>query len=197
MLGPMMHVMNRTLVLLIAGGLVLGGCSDDLSSEEDAERAYVGLDKSVDKAIQLGFDGFNSASSANISPQTTTGDLAGTLTINGKVDQGASDNKTMSLTEQMTGYSDTEAATYDTLGTLPVIDLKLSNVPNGTITGTLAGTFSMSGDLEGDITLSLTIAGDLQPAAADPMKVERKPGTTTITGTASSDYGDYAVNLTR
>jgi hypothetical protein len=193
----MMHVMNRTLVLLIAGGLVLSGCSDDLSSEEDAERAYVGLDRSVDKAIQLGFDGFNSASSANISPQTTAGDLSGTLTINGKVDQGSSDNKTMTLTEQMTAYSDTEGATYDTLGALPVIDLKLNNVPTGTISGTLTGAFSMSGELEGEVTLSLTIAGELQPAASDPTKVERKPGTTTITGTATSEYGDYSVNITR
>jgi hypothetical protein len=194
----MRHAIHQTLsLLLLAGGLVLSGCSDDLSSEEDAERAYLGLDKSVDKSIQLGFDGFNSASSANISPQTTAGDTAGTLTINGKVDQGASDNKTMSLTEQMTGYSDDGVITYDTSGVLPVIDLKLSNVPTGTITGTLSGAFAMSGELEGEVTLSLTIAGDLQATAADPMKVERKPGTTRITGTATSDYGDYAVNVTR
>jgi hypothetical protein len=189
--------MVRTLVLLIAGGLVLSGCSDDLASEEDAERAYLGLDKSVDKAIQLGFDGFNSASSANISPQTTTGDISGTLTINGKVDQGASDNKTMTLTEQMTGYADNEESTYDTSGALPVIDLKLNNVPTGTISGSLNGAFSMSGELEGDVTLSLTIEGELQPAATDPMKVERKPGTTRIMGVASSDYGDYSVNILR
>ena len=194
---PMNHALNRTLGLLLAGGLLLSGCSDDLASEEDAERAYLGLDRSVDKAIQLGFDGFNSASSANISPQTTTGDISGTLTINGKVDQGSSDNKTMSLTEQMTAYTDIEGSTYDTSGALPVIDLKLANVPTGTISGTLVGSFSMSGELEGDISLSLAIEGDLQPAAADPMKVERKPGTTRITGTASSEYGDYSVNILR
>ncbi len=150
--------------------LGLAGCSDDVGSEADARRAYVGLDKSVDKAMQLGFQGFNLASSANIDPQTTNGDKAGTLTVSGKVDQGASANKTMTLNEEMKGYSDDGLITYDTTSTLPVIDLKLANVPNGTVNGTLVGTFKMSGDLEGNITLTLNISGELQPMAADPPK---------------------------
>jgi len=180
-------------------GLAIGlaGCSDDVGSEEDARRAYIGLDKSVDKAMQLGFQGFNAASSANIDPQTTNGDKSGTITIGGKVDQGASANKTMTLDETLKDYSDDGQITYDTTGTLPILDLKLAGVPDGTVTGTLTGTFSMSGDLEGAVTLSLSIAGELQPTAADATKVERKPGTTRITGTASSDYGDYAVDVTR
>jgi hypothetical protein len=189
--------MMRRFVLL-AGALFLFGCGDgDVSSEEDAKRAYIGLDKSVDKAIQLGFDGFNAASSANIDPQSTKGDKTGTLTISGKVDQGASANKTMTLSMQMTDYSDDGLVTYNTSGTLPVIDLKLSNIPNGTVTGTLSGAFAMKGELEGSVTLTLSISGNLQPTAADPNKIERKPGTTHITGTASSDYGDYAVDVTR
>jgi hypothetical protein len=168
-----------------------------VGSEEDARRAYVGLDKSVDKAIQLGFQGFNLASSANIDPQSTKGDKGGTLTVSGKVDQGASANKTMTLNEDMKGYSDDGLITYDTAGSLPVIDLKLSGVPTGTVGGTLSGTFKMSGDLEGEVTLSLSIAGDLQPTTADMTKVERKPGTTKITGTATSDYGTYDVNVTQ
>jgi len=36
--------------------------------------------------------------------------------------------------------------------------------------------------------------GQLQ---GDKTKVERKPGTTAVTGTATSDYGTYAVNITR
>lgn len=187
----------KRLFFILSGALFLFGCGDDVSSEEDAERAYVGMDKSVDKAIQLGFDGFNSASSANISPQTGKGDNAGTLTVNGMVDQGASDNKTMSLTMQMTGYTDDGLVIYDTTMPLPVIDLKLSNVPDGTVDGMINGSFTMSGELEGPITLTLTIAGQLQPKAGDMTKIERKPGTTVIKGIASSDYGDYDVNVTR
>jgi hypothetical protein len=188
--------MKRMFVIL-AGALFLFGCSDDVSSEEDAERAYVGLDQSVDKAMQLGFDGFNAASSANIDPQSTKGTKSGTLTVSGKVDQGASDNKVMTLSMAMADYSDDGLVTYNTAGTLPIIDLKLSKIPDGTIDGTLNGSFAMSGELEGNITLTLTIIGDLQPTAADATKIERKPGTTHITGVASSDYGDYNVNVTR
>jgi hypothetical protein len=103
----------------------------------------------------------------------------------------------MSLTEKMTDYSDDGLITYNTLGTLPVLDLKLSKIPDGTIDGTLSGEFTMTGELEGPIVLSLTITGALQPTAADPMKIERKPDTTKIVGTATSDYGTYNVNVTR
>jgi hypothetical protein len=50
------------------------GCGGGVSSEEQAQRAYLGLDKSIGKALVLGFAGFNAASSANISPQSTSGD---------------------------------------------------------------------------------------------------------------------------
>lgn len=191
--------MNRRIFFLPLFALTLGlaGCSDDVGSEEDARRAYIGLDRSIDKAMQLGFQGFNAASSANIDPQMTNGDRAGTLTVSGKVDQGASANKTMTLNEVMKDYSDDGEITYNTSGAGPVIDLKLNNIPNGTITGTLVGTFTMTGELEGNVTLNLTINGELQPTMADPMKVERKPGTTKISGTATSDYGTYDVDLTR
>lgn len=191
----MKTILLCTSLFVFAAALI--GCSDDVGSEEDARRAYVGLDKSVDKAIQLGFQGFNLASNANIAPQTANGDKGGTLTVSGKVDQGASANKTMSLNEEMKGYSDDGLITYDTTGTLPIIDLKLANVPNGTVNGTLNGTFKMTGELEGNVTLTLSIAGELQPTAADPTKVERKPDTTKITGTAASDYGTYNVNVTQ
>lgn len=175
----------------------LSACGGGVGSSEDAERAYLGLDGSIDKAMQLGFDGFNAASSANIDPQSTTGDETGTLTISGKVDQGASSNKTMTLDEALVDYSDDGLLTYDTTpGALPVLDLKLSKIPDGTISGTLAGAFQMSGELEGAVTLSLSIAGELQPNAIDPALVERKPGTTHVTGTAVSDYGTYDVDVT-
>jgi len=188
---------RRIFLPLFALALGIAGCSDDLASEEDARRAYVSLDKSIDKSMQLGFQGFNAASSANIDPQAGNGDRTGTITIGGKVDQGSSANKTMTLNVVLKDYSDDGEVTYNTSGTGPVLDLKLNGIPDGTITGTLVGAFAMSGELEGSVTLDLTINGELQPTMADPMKIERKPGTTKIAGTATSDYGTYEVNLTR
>jgi hypothetical protein len=81
-------------VLLLATILVASACggSDSVSTVEDARDAYLGLDASIDKAITLGFAGFNSASSANISPQTASGSTSVKLTVCGQVDQGASAN---------------------------------------------------------------------------------------------------------
>src|SRR4051812_2313430 len=77
-------------VLLLAS-LGLAACSSDsIDSDEQARRAYLGLDPSVEKSIALGFDGFNAASSANIPTQMAAGDLTGTIAIDGQVDQGAS-----------------------------------------------------------------------------------------------------------
>jgi hypothetical protein len=189
------------LLPILAIACTLTGCGDDVGSEEDARRAYIGLDTSVTKAMQLGFQGFNAASSANIDPQTANGDMTGTITVSGQVDQGASDNKTMNLTMALKDYADKNVEditiTYNTADPLPLLSLKLSKIPTGTIDGTLDGSFTMTGDLEGPVLLKLTIVGDLQPTAADPTKVERKPGTTKITGTAESDYGTYDVNVTQ
>jgi hypothetical protein len=190
------------LLPVLAVAFSLAGCGDDVGSEEDARRAYLGLDKAITKGMQLGFKGFNEASSANIAAQTGNGDKSGTITVTGQVDQGASANKTMSLMMALKDYADNSAEdvaiTYNTASNaLPLLDLKLSNIPTGTVTGTLVGSFTMTGDLEGSVRLNVAISGDLQPTAADPMKVERKPGTTKITGTAESDYGKYDVNVTQ
>jgi hypothetical protein len=179
--------------------LALVGCGGDgVSSAADAEAAYKGLDSSIDQAIQLGFDGFNAASSATIPPQTGKGAKTGTMTISGKVDQGSSSNKTMSLNEALTMYSNDGKLTYATMDSaLPTLDMKLSKVPDGTLTGTLAGAYTISGDLAGTVTLNLSFSGALQPLASDATKVERKPGATHITGSAVSDFGTYDVDLTR
>jgi len=189
--------MNRFIfaipVVLLA---FVAGCGDGVGSEEDARSAYLGLDKSIDKTIQLGFDGFNAASSANIPPQSGKGDSSGTINVTGKVDQGSSSNKTMTLNVELIQYSDDGRITYDTpASALPVIDMKLNKVPDGTMDGTIAGDYQMSGDLEGIVTLSLSFTSDLQPGTNT--LVERKPGTTHIVGTATSDYGTYDVDLTR
>ena len=191
-----LHLSFLAAPLAISASL-LAGCGDGVSSEEKARQAYEGLDNSVDVAIKLGFQGFNAASSANIPDQKASGLVTGTMTIGGKVDQGASSNKTMSLTEKLVEYCDDGEHTYDTDdAALPTLDMKLSKIPTGTLDGTLAGKFLLTGDLEGTVTLNLAFSGDLQ-ATSDGTGVERKPGTTHITGTAESDFGTYDVDLTR
>jgi hypothetical protein len=190
--------------------LVLGACSDDsISSDEQARRAYLGLDGSIEKSINLGFDGFNAASSANIDPQMTAGDATpgGTLTITGQVDQGASNNKGMRLYVGMVGYTDgpfvidddqhTITVTYDTSATQaeqPALDMMLKNIPSGTLDGTLSGDYHLSGDLAGDVTLDLTFSGTLMADSGDT--VVRVPGSTHVTGTATSGDGVYMVDVT-
>jgi len=176
--------------------------SDSVDSNENARRAYLGLDPSIDQCIQLGFDGFNSASSANISPQMDTGTKAGTITVTGQVDQGSSANKGMRLDVAMAGFDDGPfeinsnhdkiEVTYDT-DTSPTLDMMLKNIPTGTLDGTLAGTYHMSGDLTGDVTLSLTISGTLMDAGGG--SVGRVVGTTHVTGTAVSGDGTFDVDV--
>lgn len=204
--GNLTHISLKYLGLLLCCPLfaACGGDSDDNSgqpavkSTADAEHAYLGLDASIDKAITLGFDGFNAATNANIAPQDANGDHAGTMTVTGQVDQGASSNKTMHLSEALTTYSDDGHLTYDTdAAALPALELKLTKVPTGTLSGTLMGSFKIGGDLTGSVTLDLSFDGTLRPNADDATKVEREPGTTHITGTATSGNDSFAVDVTR
>jgi hypothetical protein len=154
----------------------LSACGDDeeVSSEAEARRAYFGLDRAIGLAMDLGFKGFNEAQSANIPDQTGPGQLRGTLNVTGQVDQGASDNKEMRLELEMISFTDRPE------------DNKLQEI-----------TFMMTGGLEGDVDLNLTMAGELEADPEDANKVHRKPDTTVITGTATSDYGVFAVEVTR
>jgi hypothetical protein len=195
-----------TACLLAVPGL---GCSDEeIDSDEEARRAYLGLDKSISKSLALGFAGFNAASSANIPAQMTTGDAGGTLGITGQVDQGSSANKGMRLRVGMVAFSDGEfavdssgkkkiAIVYDThadAAMQPALELSLRNIPTGTFTGTLVGTYGMRGAIGGDAVLMLTFTGTLQSTASGG--TERKPGTTKVTGTVKSGDGEYQVDLT-
>ena len=158
--------------------------------------AYLGLDPSVDKAITLGFAGFNAASSANISPQSADGGVSGTMTVTGQVDQGTSANKGMRLADALSNYSDDGHVTYNTdSNALPALTINLKGIPGGTLDGSLNGSFMMSGGLTGQVSLALTFSGQIQSGRNNT--VVRAPGTTHITGTATSPAGTYNVDVTR
>ena len=211
-------ILRLGLVLSIA--FAAGACGDDgIDSNEAARRAYLGLDPSIPQSLQLGFDGFNSAQSANIAPQMMAGEDTGTLTITGQVDQGASDNKGMRLYVGMVDYSagpftvvvnegmDNEETvtvdlTYNTSTVQleqPYLSLSLRNIPTGTFDGTLTGVYHVTGEIqpdegiEADVTLSLTFAGTLVDLGGG--MTGRAPGTM-VTGTATSGDGVYDVSLT-
>jgi hypothetical protein len=201
------HVALSALVALLGAA----ACSDDpIDSDEEARRAYLGLDGSIEKSLNLGFDGFNAASSANIDPQTATGDAAGALVVTGQVDQGASANKEMRLRVGMTDYSDGVFTvvleddvelevdlSYDTAAAVedqPYLQLSLRDIPDGTFTGDLTGVYLLGGDIEGEVELTLTMAGEIQDGGGG--LVVRVPGTTTVTGTATSGDGLYTVEVT-
>ena len=183
-------------------GLLATSCggSDKVNSEAEARSAYLGLDLSVDKAIDLGFKGFAAAKSANIDPQTAQGGKTGTMTVGGKVDQGASANKNMDLAVGLVKYSDDGKITYDTPADLAaqpklMMMLKSFDKPGGDLSGTLAGDFDMSGDLAGKVTLTLSFVAKTEPDPAS--KVKRTAGQTHITGSAVSSAGTYQVDVTR
>jgi hypothetical protein len=182
--------------------LFVASCSGDgVSSDASAKAAYLGLDESIDKAITLGFEGFNAAQSANIPTEQVVGDVSGSMSIGGQVDQGQSANKQMRLQETLVGYADIDAGTsagivYTTADAGPAeLDMSLQGIPSGTLDGTLAGSYGMTGTLASDVTLAISFSGALE--AGDAGEVERKPGTTHITGTATSSSGTYDVDLTR
>lgn len=183
------------------------GGDDGIDSDEEARRAYFGLDASIEKSLALGFKGFNAASSANIDPQMDVGVVGGTLVITGQVDQGTSANKGMRLRVGMVDYTDGPLVidgeeldvdiTYNTATDVtlqPALTLSLKNIPTGTLEGTLIGDYTMTGDLEGTATLNLTFAGTLQSDGAGG--TVRMPGSTTVTGTATTGDGTYDVNIT-
>ena len=200
---------TRGLAFVIVSGLVVAACSSDtVDSNEQARRAYLGLDKSIGKALTLGFKGFNDASNANIPTESDVGDKGGTIAISGHVDAGTSSNKTMHLSVAMVMYSDgpvpydsnndTVTVTYDTstdVASQPQLGLTLQgyNNPSGTYTGSLTGTFDLSGDLKGTVDLNLTMNGTTTYDSGT-MKVSR--GTTTVTGTAVDGDGMFTVNVT-
>ncbi len=190
-------LLGSTAALALSGALACGGPSGALDNELDAERAYLGLDVAVDRAIKLGFDGYNAATNANIPEQSEGGDLSGTMVVGGKVDQGNSNNKEMRLTVDLTDYSDVLVENdYNIVynGGPADLTMSLKGLPNADLTGTFAGTFTMDGDLIGPVELDLEITGTTEEVGGI---IQRAPGTTRIVGTATSDFGVFAVDVTR
>jgi hypothetical protein len=209
----MRNINNRIAsCLVLVAATTVAACSDDgVDSNEEARRAYLGLDESIEKSLNLGFDGFNSASSANISPQSTIGLLTGSLEVTGQVDQGASDNKEMRLYIGMVEYSDgiilvaiegeeeevEVNLTYDTSEVQteqPYLQLSLRDIPDGTFTGELTGVYQLTGDITGEVELNLAMSGAIEDGGDGT--VVRVPGTTAVTGTAVSGDGEFAVDVT-
>lgn len=182
---------------------LLAGCGGGVDSDAAARAAYLGLDDIVEEAMNLGFDGFNAATSANIPEQSAMGDESGTLVVTGQVDQGSSPNKEMRLRAALTDYQDVVLVedelviVYDSVDAPLELDLSLRGVPDGTLQGTLTGALEMTGDITGSVVLDLTIEGDIEPDPMDETRVRRVPGTTTIRGTATSPYGVFEVDVVR
>jgi hypothetical protein len=188
--------------------LLLGsacGPGDAVNSNEQARRAYLGLDKSISKSLAAGFTGYNAATNANIPAEPAAGDATGMLTVTGRVDQGNPSQVSMGLNVAMTMYSDgkipidnkgdTIMVTYATnAAQAPSLALKLNASAGDTLSGSLAGDYTMSGDLQGTVTLNLQLDGKFSGTAPN---VTRVAGSTTVTGTATnSSGGTYSVNTT-
>lgn len=192
---------RRSLLRLSAVALALVGCAPadtgDVNNEASARLAYLGLDGAVGRAIQLGFDGFNAATSANIPEQSEPGDLSGLMIVNGQVDQGASNNKGMRLEVVLQdGYADVvlegeRHVVYD--GGPAALDMSFKGLPDADLSGTLMGTFVMEGDLVGDVDLNVSIVGKTQ--AGPGGEIVRVPGTVKVTGTATSRYGVFNIDV--
>jgi hypothetical protein len=191
---------RQFLASVAVGGASLGlaACgTDGVNDEEAARRAYLGLDRAIDRALKLGFDGYNAATNANIPEQSELGSASGTMVVGGQVDAGVSDNKEMRLLVTLEDdYSDgpveDEIEIVYNGGPLN-LDLSMQGLPNASLTGTFTGTVSMTGGLVGDVTLDLSITGETEE---DPDgNIRRKAGTIRVVGTATSDYGTFDVDV--
>ena len=198
----------RSLLLLPLACLALTACPG-VSNEGDAARAWLGMEHGVDRVLQLGMDGFNAASSANIPTQTGAGEVDGLMTVDGQVDQGASDNKGLRLQVMLDAYADGPvdvdvdgrpdgwALVYDTAeGDFLDVDLQLRGLPDAALTGTLIGDAVVGGDLEGPVQFDLQLDGTTEPLdGGEDDQIQIVAGSLSVSGTVTSDFGVYQVDL--
>lgn len=197
--GTRVRPSRRVTLCLLVAALASCGPPDrgGVDDEASARLAYLGLDRAIDRAIDLGFAGFNAASNANIPEQSDAGELGGVMTVGGQVDQGNSDNKGMRLDVTLTeDYSDVVlegevAVVYN--GGPAALDMNFKGLPDADLSGTLGGTFTMTGDLVGTVQLDLSFTGATEEAPDGA--IVRTAGTVHVTGTATSDYGVYPVDV--
>src|SRR5690242_578039 len=118
-----MRILTCAQLASLGISLLAVGCGGDdaVSSDEAARRAYLCLDHSIQKSMDLGFQGFTTGTNANIAPQMGMGDKAGTITISGQVDAGQSSNKQMRLDVGMVGYDDGDVKYNDAGDTVHVV----------------------------------------------------------------------------
>jgi hypothetical protein len=189
--------------------LTLCACtSSNVDSNEQARRAYLGLDESISKSLDLAFAGYNAASSANIPTELGSGAASGTITVAGKVSHGNPQQASMSVTAALDQYSDGPFAvgsgsnsptisveyTSGSGSAAPALGIKLNASAGNALDGTLTGDYDMTGDLTGSVTLDLTLTGQFSGSGT---AVERVPGSTTVTGTAvNASGGVFDVNVT-
>lgn len=182
---------------MVAAGCGGGGGPDDgVADEESARRAYLGLDRAIDRAIDLGFAGFNAANSANIPEQSGDGEITGVMVVGGQVDQGNSDNKNMRL--EVTLAMDYQDVVVEDLaivynGGPADLDMEFKGLPDANLTGSLVGTFVMGGDLLGEVTLDLDFTGTTEEGPGGA--IVRTAGSIHVLGTATSDYGVFMVDV--
>ncbi len=202
--------MGKLALALLVFSAACSSSSNSVDSNEQARRAYLGLDKSISKSLALAFQGYDAATNANIPAQMTMGDAmpGGTLTISGKVDSGTCSQLSMGLDVGMVKYTDGPfvidsknnkiSVTYDTSTDTtkqPLLSIKLNASAGNSISASLMGDYTMTGDIKGTVTLDLTITGTFSGTC--PNAVMRVPGSTTVTGTAvNSSGGMYTVNVT-
>jgi hypothetical protein len=181
-----------------ADGSTVDATSPDTGKTNEAEVAWLGFEGAFVRALNLAFDGFNAATSATIPTQTASGDNDGSLTVTGDVDQGAASTKTMKLEAALAAYSDNGTLTYDTGAEAPAtLDMTLTDIPTGTMSGTLVGAYQASGAFGGSVSFNLTFAGPIQPNAMDSSKVERKLGATHVAGKVTIGAATYTVDVVR
>ncbi|HEX5059108.1 MAG TPA: hypothetical protein VFV99_07095 [Kofleriaceae bacterium] len=187
--------------------LACAACSG-VDSDEQAHRAFLALDQSIVRTLNLAFQGFNMATNTTIAPQTAEGNHGGTLTVDGTIEQSAA-MKTLRLDVAMVGYddgdvlfndSDTVHVKFDTATDatmLPHLDLALTtNAFSGTLdaNASMTGLYQLRGDLTGTLALDVMISGYTMVGNG----TERVPGSTQIVGTATNgDGGVFEINITR
>ena len=197
--------MNQMPALLVAITALsaLSGCSTAITDEEAAERADLGVDPAVELALQLGLDGYNAATSANIPNQDASGAASGSIVVGGQVDQGSSDNKQLRLDVWLNDWSngvldddDDFDVSYATDAPL-LLDISLRGLPDADLEGSLIGDVMLDGELDGPLTLELVFDGQTETDPDDPSRIRRVPGSTHVTGTATVGRGVYDIDLTR